>query len=142
METAAHGASGDYFQSLENRGLLRTHHFPLAPAMCSEEIWGLRQTEIPFLVQEILQIVALVKEKKNTCHIFKSAGLKVRIWRHRELFPSSTVTVWGHFLMPEVTTDSAQGAGRSNVTWCPSGAAQGQPCTRDRVLPKAANCRE
>lgn len=65
VETAAHGASGDYFQSLENRGLLGTHHFPLAPAMCSEEIWGLRQTEIPFLVQEILQVVALVKEKKK-----------------------------------------------------------------------------
>lgn len=64
METAAHGASGEYFQSLENRGGRGAHHFPLAPVVCSEEIWRLRQSEESFFVQEILEVIALVKEKK------------------------------------------------------------------------------
>lgn len=69
VETAAHGASGEYFQSLENRGVWGAHHFPLAPVVCSEEIWRLRQSEKHFFVQEILEVVSLVKEKKCQPHI-------------------------------------------------------------------------
>lgn len=68
LETATHGACG-ISRAWQTAGT-HTHHCPLAPAVCSEGIWRLRLSEIPLFVQQMLNVVSLIKKKKkNLCKI-------------------------------------------------------------------------